>query len=133
MRYLNRNEAKAFAEQWLPAWTGNDPERLASFYAEEAFYSDPGVPTGLQGKPALLGYFRKLLSRNPGWVWRQLDGIPMENGFLNKWQADIPVGNRIVSCIGVCLVQLDTAGLILRNEVYFDRVELLAAIDHRVK
>jgi len=48
MRYMTREEAMRFADKWLPAWTGNDPERLASFYAEDAFYLDPGVPNGLR-------------------------------------------------------------------------------------
>ena len=26
---LDAAEASAFASEWLPAWTGNDPERLA--------------------------------------------------------------------------------------------------------
>jgi hypothetical protein len=27
-------EAQHFAEQWLPAWTGNKPEFLAGFYCD---------------------------------------------------------------------------------------------------
>ena len=34
-------QARQFCAAWLPAWTGNDAERLASFYAEDAFYLDP--------------------------------------------------------------------------------------------
>lgn len=52
----------------------------------------------------------------------------MEDGFLNKWQAKIPVGSATLTVIGVCFVQLDDAGKIRRNEVYFDRSRLLAAI-----
>lgn len=129
MRYLTPAEAKRFAEEWLPAWTGNRPERLVSFYADDAFYLDPAVPDGLRGKPALLAYFKKLLGYNPNWVWSHLEGIPMEDGFLNKWQATIPVGNRELDVTGVCLVQLDAAGKIRRNEVYFDRSELLREIE----
>lgn len=55
----------------------------------------------------------------------------MEGGFLNKWQAQIPVGNDVIECIGVCFVQFDTIGKIKRNEVYFDRHELVTRIlDH---
>jgi hypothetical protein len=32
MKYLNADEARAFAEKWLPAWTGNNPGLLAGFY-----------------------------------------------------------------------------------------------------
>lgn len=125
---MTREEAKAFASRWLPAWTGNKPEKLAAFYSENAFYSDPGIPDGVSGKEALLGYFRKLLEQNPSWVWTQIEGIPMEGGFLNKWHADIPVGSINIECVGVCFVQFDLDGLIKRNEVYFDRTELVKEI-----
>ena len=128
MRSLGKDEARQFALSWLPAWTGNDPEHLASFYADDAHYLDPGVPDGINGKPALLAYFSRLLACNPHWVWTQVEGIPMEDGFLNKWHATIPVGDKSLSITGVCLVQLDAQGKIRRNEVYFDRSNLLAEI-----
>ena len=122
-------EAREFAERWLPAWTGNDPELLVSFYSEDAQYLDPAIPHGIRGKPALLAYFRKLLAYNPKWVWRQIESIPMEGGFLNKWVAQIPVGSKTLDIVGVCFVQLDAAGKIRRNEVFFDRAQLLAEIE----
>jgi hypothetical protein len=128
MNALSTAEAKAFAERWLPAWTGNDPERLAGFYSDDAVYLDPAIPEGVAGKPALLAYFRKLLAYNPDWVWTQIEGIPLEGGFLNKWLARIPVGEKTLDVVGVCFVQLDDEGKIRRNEVYFDRTQLLAEI-----
>jgi len=131
MECLSVPAARAFAETWLPAWSGNDPELLAGFYAEDAFYLDPAVPGGIRGRSALLAYFRRLLGRNPNWVWTQLEAIPLEDGFLNKWLARIPLGPEIVEVVGVCLVQLDGAGKIRRNEVYFDRSGLLAEIERQ--
>jgi len=125
---MSKEQAREFASRWLPAWTGNDPEKLAAFYSEDAFYLDPAIPKGVKGKPELLAYFRKLLARNPDWVWTQIEGIPMEGGFLNKWLAKIPVNEKILEVIGVCFVQFDDHGLIKRNEVYFDRNELIAEI-----
>lgn len=125
---LGADEAVEFAGRWLPAWTGNDPERLASFYTEDTFYSDPAVPDGVQGREALTAYFRALLARFPDWVWTNTEAIPMEGGFLNFWHATIPMEEELtVECDGVCTVQLRD-GLIARNLVYFDRSELLAAI-----
>ena len=128
MKYLTALEAKEFAEKWLPAWSGNDPERLAGFYSEDTFYLDPGIPDGVHGKNNLLSYFRKLLAANPAWVWTQVEGIPMEDGFLNKWRAEIPVRSATLTIIGVCFVQLNEDGKIRRNEVYFDRSPLLSEI-----
>ena len=124
---LSPNQAREFAERWLPAWSGNDPERLAAFYTDDAFYSDPAVSGGLRGKEALLDYFRALLARFPDWEWTQTGAAPMEGGFLNHWHATVPIGATTIECDGVCTVQLRD-GLIKRNQVYFDRSELLAAI-----
>lgn len=126
-------EAREFAARWLPAWTGNDPERLADFYSNDAFYLDPSIPDGVRGRAALVGYFKKLLGNNPEWVWTQIEAIPMEGGFLNKWLAEIPVGKRILKCVGVCFVQFDDTGKIRRNEVYFDTRELIDAIYAEMK
>jgi len=128
MGMMTKEEAAEFASKWLPAWTGNNPERLAKFYSEDVFYLDPAIPNGINGKDELLAYFRILLAHNPDWVWTQIEGIPMEGGFLNKWLAKIPVGERVLECVGVCFVQFDEDGFIKRNEVYFDRSELLAEI-----
>lgn len=123
---MTEEQAMEFARRWLPAWTGNDPERLAGYYSEDVLYLDPVVPDGIRGKHALLVYFRRLLARNPDWVWTQIEPIPMAGGFLNKWRAEIPVGAKTVTCVGVCFVQFDDAGKIRRNEVYFDRSEVVS-------
>ena len=120
-----KEKAREFASRWLPAWTGNQPEKLAAFYSDDAFYLDPAVPGGIRGKDNLLAYFRKLLAQNPEWVWTQIEAIPMEGGFLNKWLARIPIGDKIIECIGVCFVQFDDRGKIRRNEVYFDRTQMM--------
>ena len=122
---MTKEQAREFASCWLPAWTGNEPEKLAAFYSDDALYLDPAVPGGIRGKEKLLAYFRKLLAQNPGWVWTQIEGIPMEGGFLNKWHARIPIGERVIECVGVCFVQFDGQGKIRRNEVYFDRAEMM--------
>jgi hypothetical protein len=125
---MNKLQAKEFASKWLPAWTGNNPEKLAGFYSDDCFYLDPAIPAGVNGKKELLSYFRRLLSQNPDWIWTQIEPIPMEGGFLNKWLAKIPVGQKVIECVGVCFVQFDSEGKIKRNEVYFDRSKLIAEI-----
>ena len=121
--------ARAFADRWLPAWTGNDPERLLAFYTEDAQYLDPAVPNGLRGHDAIGAYFRRLLARYPDWIWTQREAVPMAGGFVNLWRAEIPAaGGRVDVVDGVCLVFL-RGERICRNEVYFDRVTLGQAPD----
>ena len=125
---MSCEKAQEFASRWLPAWTGNDPERLASYYSDNCLYIDGSVPNGVKGKDQLIRHFSKLLGDNPEWVWTQLEAIPMEGVFLNKWLARIPVGSDTLEVVGVCLVQFDEDGKISRNEVYFDRSRLVEAI-----
>ena len=125
---MNKEEAKQFAAKWLPDWTGNNPEKLVDYYSNDVFYLDPGIPDGISGKNKLLSYFKKLLAQNPDWIWKQIEAIPLENGFLNKWLAKIPVGQKTIEVIGVCFVQFNRHGKIRRNEVYFDRTELVSEI-----
>ncbi|GAB1646328.1 nuclear transport factor 2 family protein [Krasilnikovia sp. MM14-A1259] len=124
---LSPEQAAAFAERWLPAWTGNEPERLAAFYTDDLFYCDPTVPAGLVGKAAFLDYLRTLLRHNPRWRWTHRHGVPMRDGFVNHWHLTAPVGDIDVEVDGVCLVHFRD-GLISRNEVYFDPSRLVTAI-----
>lgn len=120
-------QAAMFAAAWLPAWTGNDPQRLAAFYAPDTYYSDPHVPDGVRGREALTAYLTRLLARHPDWVWTQTGSSPMRDGFVNFWQALIPLDEAELALSGVCLVVLRD-GLIVRNQVFFDRSPLLDAI-----
>jgi hypothetical protein len=124
---MDAAEARAFAERWLPAWTGGDPDRLLAFYAPDALYADPAIPQGLRGD-ALHRYLGKLLGANPRWVWTHTGSDPLPGGFVNRWTATIPVGQRTIEAAGVCLVFLNEDGLITKNEVFFDRAPLLEAM-----
>src|SRR5579885_1606406 len=112
-----------FVSEWLAAWTGNMPEKLRGFYTEDAFYSDPARPQGLRGAE-ILPYFRKLLAKNPDWVWRAEEILPTAKGFCLKWRASIPGPNGSVETFGLDIVEI-TGGKISRNEVFFDRTALL--------
>lgn len=120
---MQHNDALEFCQEWLAAWTGNQPERLIEFYAEGAYYRDPARPGGLRGHAEIYPYFVKLLAANPAWTWQPLEVFPTERGFSLKWQAAIPVGARTVVEIGLDLVELADRR-ITRNEVYFDRLAL---------
>ena len=121
---LDAAAARAFAERWLPAWTGNRPGLLVSYYTDDAYYADPAIPDGVRGRDALLAYFTKLLARYPDWVWTHRGSMPLADGFLNEWHATIPVGDQVVEVDGVCTVQL-RGERIYANRVFFDRSALL--------
>ncbi|MBI4703039.1 MAG: nuclear transport factor 2 family protein [Deltaproteobacteria bacterium] len=124
---MDRAEALALCSRWLPLWTGNRPDELVAIYAPDVFYRDPARPEGIRGKPALRAYLGRLLAAFPDWVWSAQDVFPIEGGFVLRWQARIPVGAALVEETGLDLV-LVQGGLVVHNEVYFDRSALLAAM-----
>ena len=117
---------KNFVDTWLATWTGNQPEKLLTFYAEHALYRDPARPGGLRGHEEMLPYFQKLLAANPNWVWQAVEVIPTTHGCTLKWKATIPAGPQAIEEFGLDIVEIED-GLITRNEVYFDRLALAEA------
>lgn len=117
-------DLKDFCDAWLSAWTGNQPEKLIAFYTEDAFYRDPAKPSGLRGHAEMLPYLTKLLAKNPDWTWKALEILPIEKGFVLKWEATIPAGGRVAVETGLDIVEI-TQGKIVRNEVFFDTRNLV--------
>jgi hypothetical protein len=126
---MTTEEARAFTDKWLPAWSGNNPARLLAFYADDAFFLDPGRPAGIRGKEQLTAYFTKVLGHNPAWVWTQVEPMPLEGGFMNRLEAKIPVGDKVIECSALCFLLFDETGKIRRNEIYFDRTDLVREIN----
>jgi len=119
-----------FCQNWLTSWTGNNPEKLISFYSKTAYYQDPANPKGLKGHEEIFPYFKKLLAGNPKWIWQMTEAYPTEKGFILKWKATIPVKSEEITEYGMDIVELK-GDKIIRNEVYFDRTELISILKSR--
>jgi hypothetical protein len=52
-----------------------------------------------QGQASAAWIFPEAACSKSGLGWTQLEAIPMEDGFLNKWHAKIPGGPKIVELI----------------------------------
>ena len=120
-------DIEAFCQNWLTSWTGNNPEKLISFYSKTAYYQDPANPKGLKGHDKIFPYFKKLLAVNPKWIWRMTEAYPTEKGFVLKWRAIIPVKSEKIVEYGMDILELE-GDKIIRNEVYFDRTELISLL-----
>ena len=125
--YMEMKDIINFCQNWLASWTGNNPEKLISFYSKTAFYQDPAYPKGLKGHDNLFPYFKKILAANPKWIWRMIEAYPTEKGFIIKWKATIPVKSEEIIEYGMDILEFES-DLIIRNEVYFDRTELLSLL-----
>ena len=125
---MNQKELTAFCTEWLTAWTGNDPDTLVEYYADNALYTDPAHRQGLEGKDAIRKYFGKLLDVYRDWKWKPLEVFPIASGAIVKWECEIPIGPEVIHEIGLDIVEI-TDNKITRNEVYFDRTRLVASIE----
>src|SRR6185312_6455801 len=96
---MTEKDAFQFCDQWLPTWTGNQPQKLIQFYAGNAFYKDPSLPQGLKGREEI---------------------FPTPKGFTLKWLAEIPSSDGFLKIEGLDIVEFNEQNKITRNEVYFD-------------
>jgi len=55
---------------------------------------------------------------------------PTEKGFILKWRATIPIKSEEIIEHGMDLLELE-GDKIIRNEVYFDRTELISLLKSR--
>ena len=124
---MTMDETTRFCDEWLGAWTGNSPESLIEFYSPDAVYSDPSTRGSLKGHDQILPHFRRLLANNPAWVWTREEVFLTQKGFTLKWKARIPVGDAEVVEYGLDIVEMANLK-ITRNEVYFDRTQLVKAL-----
>ncbi|MHA1943408.1 MAG: nuclear transport factor 2 family protein [Candidatus Thorarchaeota archaeon] len=127
---MNKERLFEFCKEWLAAWTGNNPEQLLKYYHEDALYVDPAKKEGLKGHYEIGRYFERLLAMYPDWTWTPVEVFPIETGAVLKWKCSIPVGPEVINEIGLDIVEI-VDGKITRNEVYFDRTELVAAADKK--
>ncbi|MFW9926882.1 MAG: nuclear transport factor 2 family protein [Candidatus Thorarchaeota archaeon] len=127
---MNKDELFEFSIEWLAAWTGNQPEKLLTFYHEDALYIDPANKEGLKGHHEIRKYFEKLLAVYHDWTWEPIEVFPINTGAIVKWKCSIPVAHEIINEIGLDIVEIKDR-LITRNEVYFDRTKLVAAVKKR--
>lgn len=121
---MGKIEALEFCEPWLQAWTGNQPEKLIGFYAENAYYQDPANSKGIKGREKIFNYFCKLLAKYPDWIWEVVEIFPYEKGFILKWKARLFPNQK--EFFGIDIVEIEDRK-ITRNEVFFDPRLLLKA------
>lgn len=127
---MNKDELFEFCKEWLSAWTGNNPEELLKYYHEDALYIDPANREGLKGHKAIGRYFERLLDVYHDWKWKPIEVFPVDKGAIVKWECAIPVGQEVINEVGLDIVEIE-GEQITRNEVYFDRTRLVAAIEKK--
>lgn len=122
------------AEAFIDAWNTQDVETVLSCYTHDVLYRDPNTHGFVTGGDALRRYLTKLFSRwTMHWAVREVHPFELTAGGEGSavlWTADLaPVGrpDMSVTVDGMDLALL-RGDLLWRNEVYFDRSALAAAL-----
>ena len=124
---MNQSELKDFATRYAAAWSGQDPEELASFYAEDGSLrvnaGDPSV-----GRVAIAAKAREFMDAFPDMVVK-MDSVRQEGGqaiFHWIWTGTNTgpggTGNS-VRMSGYEEWTLTADGLIVESKGHFDEVE----------
>lgn len=112
----------------LGAWNEQDVEGVVDCYTEDCTYLDPNTRGPVQGREALRRYLAKLFANwNMHWTLKEFHSFGDRDGGAFLWHATLtPVnGGRTAEIDGMDLVLLEGERL-RRNEVYFDRMALMA-------
>ena len=116
---ISREEAEAFAHEWVEAWNAHDLERILAHYADDIEFTSPfvvaivGDASGvLRGKAALRDYFAKGLPRYPAlhfrlhWVLAGMRSVTLCYESVNNLEA-------------AEVMELDEEGRVVRAQCHY--------------
>lgn len=124
---MNQSELNAFATRYAAAWSGQNPEKLASFYAENgSLIVNSGAPS--VGRAAIAATAKEYMTAFPDMVVK-LDSVDQEGSqavFHWTWTGTNtgPGGTgKPVRISGYEEWTLGAAGLIVESKGHFDEAE----------
>lgn len=117
---MNKERARAFAQDWLDAWNTRDMPRILAHYDDAFEMHSPliaqvGVqPDGcLRGKPAVAAYWRQALSLHPQ-VRFTLEAVLVGVSSL-VIHYRLPSGRRVAE-----VMAFNEAGLVIRSHAHYE-------------
>jgi len=124
---MRANELRRMSDETLDAWNRHDVEAVVATYTDPLVYRDPNTRGAIESHEALRRYLTKLFEHwEMSWRTGEVFPIEGENGATVTWQATFRLrsGEQTAEINGIDIVLLDGHGLIVRDEVYFDRAAL---------
>ena len=125
---MEAEEATLLAENFLSAWNKQDVEAVVSCYTDDCVYLDPNTRGVVEGHEALRRYLTRLFERwRMHWSVRECFVLADKNGGAFLWRAQLTPasGGKTAEIDGMDLVEV-RGDRMRRNEVYFDRMAMVA-------
>ena len=126
---MDRDELLRLTTATLDAWNRQDVEGVLARYTEDCVYLDPNTRGPVVGRDALRRYLTRLFGQwRMHWSVREIFPFREEDGGAFLWHAGLtPAGGGTTVDIDGMDLALLRGDLLCRNEVYFDRMALIAA------
>jgi ketosteroid isomerase-like protein len=125
---MDRGKFIEMTERTLEAWNNQDVAAVLDCYTEDCTYLDPNTDGAIRGREAFGRYLSKLFQQwKMTWSMREAFMFEKGEGCAFLWHATLtPVSageTFAIDGIDLVIVQGDK---LHRNEVYFDRMSLVA-------
>jgi ketosteroid isomerase-like protein len=128
---MNEQRMYELAQAFLEAWNTQDVQSVLNTYTPDVVYLDPGTRGEVQGAEPMRRYLTRLFELwQMSWSLREAHLFASGDGCAVLWHAELARkgGAKKVEIDGMDLV-LVRDDRIMRNEVYFDRAQLLPLLD----
>jgi steroid delta-isomerase-like uncharacterized protein len=119
---------------YLAAWNARDPERIASFFAEDAVYDDRGAGAVARGPEEISAHAARVHSAFPDLHFELVRAAHGDEFTAGEWRSRMthrgeidglaPTG-RVVESAGVDVATLDDDGRIVHLASYYDGAEIM--------
>jgi len=128
---MDNERMLALAEEFLRAWNSQEVERVLECYTPDAEYRDPNTRGTVRGADSLRRYLTKLFATwRMHWTVREAQVFADTQGCAVLWHATFGrlTDDRTIAIDGIDYVEVRD-GRIARNEVCFDRAQLVPLLD----
>ncbi|WP_044873702.1 SgcJ/EcaC family oxidoreductase [Pseudomonas sp. LFM046] len=124
------DSAKAVVDGYMAAWNAHDPDKAASFFAEDGVYFDATVGTPQKGRAAARDNVIKVfVGAVPDLKWKMTsepivsaDGIAFQWEFSGTnsgpWSAETPATNKPLKFEGVSFVRIKNGKIVYQGDYY---------------
>jgi len=119
---------------YLGAWNARDAERIASFFAVDAVYSDHGAGVVIRGRNGIREHAARVHAGFPDLRFELVRAAHGEDFTAGEWRSVMTHGGdfeglaptgRVVQSSGVDVATLEGEGLIARLDSYYDGAEIM--------
>jgi steroid delta-isomerase-like uncharacterized protein len=130
-------DRKRLMGDYMAAWNARDADRVAAFFSDDAVYADHGAGETAHGRAAIRSHVAAVHRGFPDLEFELVRAAHGENFTAGEWRSRmthggefaglVPTG-RVVESSGVDVATVDSDGLIVNLDYYYDGAAIMRAL-----